>query len=409
MKTNNKTPLKRDISLFFLVFYGLGNILGAGIYVLIGEISGISGIYAPISFILACIVVLFTALCYAELSSRYPYSAGEALYAKHAFNSKYLSIAIGFFIGLSGILSSATIINGFYGYLSNFLDVSKLFTSIFLVFTLCFIAVIGISKSVKFASLLTLIEISGLLLIVYVGGSNIDFKAVEIQTYIPPLELSIWYTISLGAFLAFYAFIGFEDMVNVAEEVKNPTVAMPKAIIYVLIISTILYILVAFISIIAIEPSILSKSQAPLANVYKTLTQKEPIILSFIGMFAVINGALIQIIMVSRLLYGMSINKWIPEVFSSVNKSTNTPIFSTVFASIIILIFALWLPILTLAGLTSFFIFIIFALMNLALIRIKRKEPKIDGIISYPMWIPIVGFILNISLLCIQILYFTTN
>lgn len=409
MKANNKTPLKRDISLFFLVFYGLGNILGAGIYVLIGEISGISGIYAPISFILACIVVLFTALCYAELSSRYPYSAGEALYAKHAFNSKYLSIAIGFFIGLSGILSSATIINGFYGYLSNFLDVSKVFTSIFLVFALCFIAVIGISKSVKFASLLTLIEILGLLLIVYAGGSNIDFKAVEIQTYIPPLELSIWYTISLGAFLAFYAFIGFEDMVNVAEEVKNPTVAMPKAIIYVLIISTILYILVAFISIIAIEPSILSKSQAPLADVYKTLTQKEPIILSFIGMFAVINGALIQIIMVSRLLYGMSINKWIPEVFSSVNKSTNTPIFSTVFASIIILIFALWLPILTLAGLTSFFIFIIFALMNLALIKIKRKEPKIDGIISYPMWIPIAGFVLNISLLCIQILYFTTN
>ena len=409
MKTNEKTSLKRDISLFLLVFYGLGNILGAGIYVLIGEISGISGIYTPISFIVACIVIIFTALCYAELSSRYPYSAGEALYAKHAFNSKYLSLIIGLFIASSGILSSATVIHGFYGYLSNFIDISEIYITIFLIVSLCLIAIIGIGKSAKFASFLTLIEISGLLLIVYVGVDNIDFKIVQVEAFIPPLELSVWYTISLGAFLAFYAFIGFEDMVNVAEEVKNPTVTMPKAIIIALIVSTILYILVAIISILAIEPEILSKSKAPLADVYKTLTQKDPIILSFIGMFAVINGALIHIIMVSRLLYGMSRNEWIPETFSHVNKYTNTPIFSTIFTSIIILIFALWLPILTLAGLTSFLIFIIFIVMNLSLIRIKQKDPHPIGITSYPMWIPILGIILNIMLLSIQIFYFLVN
>ena len=409
MKTNEKTSLKRDISLYLLVFYGLGNILGAGIYVLIGEISGISGIYTPISFIVACIVIIFTALCYAELSSRYPYSAGEALYAKHAFNSKYLSLIIGLFIALSGILSSATIVHGFNGYLSNFIDISKIYTSIFLIVSLCLIAIIGIGKSVKFASFLTLIEILGLLLIVYVGVDNIDFKTVQVEAFIPPFELSIWYTISLGAFLAFYAFIGFEDMVNVAEEVKNPTVTMPKAIIIALIVSTILYILVAIISILAIEPEILSKSKAPLADVYKTLTQKDPMILSFIGMFAVINGALIQIIMVSRLLYGMSRNKWIPETFSHVNKYTHTPIFSTIFTSIIILIFTLWLPILTLAGLTSFVIFVVFILMNLSLIRIKQKDPNPVGITTYPMWIPILGLILNIILLLIQIFYFLVN
>lgn len=183
-------------------------------------------------------------------------------------------------------------------------------------------------------------------------------------------------------------------------------VTMPKAIIIALIVSTILYILVAIISILTIEPEILSKSKAPLADVYKTLTQKDPMILSFIGMFVVINGALIQIIMVPILLYRMSRNKWIPGTFSHVNKYTNTPIFATIFTSIIILIFTLWLRILTLAGLTSFFIFI---LMNLSLIRIKQKDPNLIGIISYPMWIPVLGIILNLILLLIQIFYFLVN
>lgn len=403
METENKVTLKRDISLYLLIFYGLGNILGAGIYVLVGKIAGISGIFAPISFIIACIVVLFTALSYAELSARFPYSAGEALYAKHAFNSKYISIFIGIIIALSGILSSATIIHGFNGYISNFFDLPSTLTAILLLIVLTVIAILGIGKSVKFATILTLVEIFGLLIIVFIGVENIEFKNVEIKEFIPHFEISIWYTISLGAFLAFYAFIGFEDMVNVAEEVKEPAKNMPKAIIITLIVSTTLYILVATISVLAIAPEILSKSDAPLADVYRTLTNKEPIVLSIIGMFAVINGALIQIIMVSRLLYGMGMNKWIPSIFTKVNEKTRTPIFATVFASIVILIFTLWLPIVTLASLTSFFIFIVFTLMNLALIKIKLKSPTPEGIINIPFWIPTLGIIVNVLLLCIQI------
>jgi len=403
METENKVTLKRDISLYFLIFYGLGNILGAGIYVLVGKIAGISGIFAPISFIVACIVVLFTALSYSELSARFPYSAGEALYAKHAFNSKYISIFIGIIIALSGILSSATIIHGFNGYISNFFDLPSILTAILLLIVLTVIAILGIGKSVKFATILTLVEIFGLLIIVFIGVENIEFRNAEIKEFIPPFEISIWYTISLGAFLAFYAFIGFEDMVNVAEEVKEPAKNMPKAIIITLIVSTTLYILVATISVLAIPPEILSKSDAPLADVYRTLTNKEPIVLSIIGMFAVINGALIQIIMVSRLLYGMGMNKWIPSIFTKVNEKTRTPIFATVFASIVILIFTLWLPIVTLASLTSFFIFIVFTLMNLALIKIKLKSPTPEGIINIPFWIPTLGIIVNVLLLCIQI------
>ena len=401
-----KPSLKRDISLYLLVFYGLGNILGAGIYVLIGKISGISGMLTPFSFIIACIVVLFTALTYSELSSRFPYSAGEALYANEAFNSKYLSIFIGAMIALSGILSSATILHGFYGYISTFIDLPKTLTLVLILSLLCFIAILGVGKSVKVASLLTLIEISGLLIIVFFGFDKIEFSNVDFKPFIPSLEVSVWYSISLGAFLAFYAFIGFEDMVNVAEEVKEPSKTMPKAIIIALILSTLLYILVAFISIITIEPEALSKSSAPLADVYSKLTDKEPILLSFIGILAVINGALIQIIMVSRLFYGMGNNKWLPQIFTKINEKTRTPIFATIFASILILVFALWLPIVTLATLTSFFIFIIFTLMNLALLRIRKKNPNPEGIFTFPVWIPITGIILNITLLIVQFFSF---
>lgn len=398
-----KVLLKRDISLIMLVFYGLGNILGAGIYVLIGKVSGIADIYTPFSFLLAAFIVLFTSLTYAELSSRFPYSAGEALYAKKAFNSKYLSIIIGFMIALSGILSSATILHGFYGYVSTFISIPKTLSSISLIIILCFIAILGIAKSVKFAAILTCVEIFGLLFILFIGFENINFNEVSMVNFIPDFNISIWYTISIGAFLAFYAFIGFEDMVNIAEEVKEPTKTMPKAIIIALIVSTMLYILVTIVSILAINPSELSKSVAPLADVYSKLTNKEPILLSFIGMFAVINGALVQIIMVSRLFYGMGENNWLPKIFSNINEKTRTPIFSTVVASFLVLIFTLWLPIVTLASLTSFFIFIIFTLMNLSLIKIKREVPNPEGVLVYPIWIPIVGVIVNVSLLIIQL------
>lgn len=398
-----KYSLKRDVSLFLLVFYGLGNILGAGIYVLIGKISSISGVYTPFAFLVACITVLFTALSYAELSSRFPYSAGEALYAKEAFNSKLLSTIIGLAIAFSGILSSATILHGFNGYLSKFFELPIYITSPLVLIILCIIAILGISHSVKTATALTLVEMFGLLLIIYFGVTNIEFKTVQIEEFIPSFEVSIWYSISLGAFLAFYAFIGFEDMVNIAEEVKEPNKTMPRAIVLSLIISTLIYISVAIVSVLAIHPDILGKSTAPLADVYKTLTQKEPVLLSIIGLFAVINGALIQIVMVSRIFYGMSMNKWLPSVFSTVNKKTRTPVFSTIFSCIAILIFTLWLPILTLASLTSFLIFIIFTFMNVALIKIKIKTPSAIGIVSYPMYIPVLGVIINLVMICIQV------
>ena len=395
--------LKREVSLTMLIFYGLGNILGAGIYVLIGEIAGVSGYYIPLSFVIACVVVFFIALSYAELSARYPVSAGEAVYIYEGFGSQKLSIIIGVTIAFSGLLSSATIINGFYGYLHTFVEIPSFIISTVLIFSLMLIAIWGIGESVKVASLLTLLEVFGLLMVIYVAAPHVSFDVENLQKMILPMDLVVVNSIILGAFLAFYAFIGFEDMVNIAQEVKNPTVTMPRAIITVLIISTILYILVAWVSISVLTPDELSSTSAPLAMVYESATGNKAVILSFIGMFAVINGALIQIIMVSRIFYGMSAKGWMPKFLSVVHSKTDTPINATIVVAVLILILTITLPLLTLAQSTSFLIFIVFTLVNLALVRIKLKHPNPKGVKTYPIWIPIVAIGLNLIMLGFQV------
>lgn len=394
--------LKREVSLLYLIFYGVGNILGAGIYVLIGKMAGISGIYVPLSFIAACIVVFFTALSYAELSARYPLSAGEAVYVYEGFGTNILPIIIGLLIAFSGILSSATLLHGFYGYFAAFADIPETITVTMLMILLTLIAVWGIKASVKAAAFLTLIEIFGLLLVIYVVVVS-DIEIPIMKTLTPSPDLSLFYTLFLGAFLAFYAFIGFEDMVNIAEEIKNPEKTLPKAIIFALIVSMLLYVAVAIVSVSAIAPEQLAQSEAPLADVYQAATGKEPMVLSIIGMFAVINGALIQMIMVSRIFYGMGKKKWLPEIFASVHPKRHTPVFSTAVVAFLILVFTFLLPIVTLAQMTSFLIFIIFTIVNLSLIRIKRKYTLPKGIKTYPIWIPMVAVFLNSVMLFLQI------
>ncbi len=404
-QNNNLSKLKREVTLIPLVLYGVGNIIGAGIYALIGEISAISGYFIPLSFLLACIIVLFTALSYAELSSRYPLSAGVAVYTNKAFKSKNFSIIIGLFVAFNGMLFGATIIQGFNGYITVFINIPEYITSFLLLCFLGGVAIWGINQSVKVAGFLTIIESLGLFIIIYVGLIHLPNSNLDFSKLIPSFDLSSYHIIILGAFLAFFAFTGFEDIVNIAEEVKDPNTTMPKAIVLSLLISTIIYIMIAFLSITVVEPDILAKSQAPLADVYKEATGNSPALLGTIGMLAMINGALVQLIMVSRIFFGMSVQGWIPKIFQKVNPTTQTPIFSTIIATIIVYLFTLWLPLLTLAEISSFFIFIIFSIVNISLIKIKltNTEIKKDELFTVPIFVPIAAVILNMTMLCIEI------
>ena len=404
MYLEDKSRLNRSITLPMLIFYGLGNIFGAGIYVLIGQMAGLAGVYIPLSFLIACLVVSFTALSYAELSARYPMSAGEALYVNEGFQSPTLSTIVGLSIAFTGLLSSATILHGFHGYLSTFIQTPQIATLLIIIILITGIAIWGISQSIMVTALLTLIETFGLSMIIYVGYDYIAWDSGTLEAFIPPLDMTLLNSVILGAFLAFYAFIGFEDMVNIAEEVKNPTKTMPRAIITTLVIATVFYIIIALVSISVVTVDELASSSAPLAKVYETATNSKATLLSAIAMFAVINGALIQIIMVSRIFYGMSNQGWLPKFLGRVSSKTNTPINATILAGLIAFILAITFPILTLAQSTSFLIFIIFTLVNITLIRIKRKTPAPEGVRTYPVFIPIAAIVLNLTLLTFQLI-----
>jgi len=390
-------PLKRSLTLPLLTLYGLGNILGAGIYVLIGKVSGVAGLLTPLSFFVASLLVVTTAFTYSELSSRYPVSAGEAVYLFKAFGNKYSALIIGLMITTTGVLSASTITVGFVGYLQIFIDINKYLAIIPILLLLSALAIWGIKQSIQAAALLTLIEISGLLIIIWFGRDYLS--NIDTQIYINAFafnDAALWVGVFAGAFLAFYAFIGFEDMVNVAEEVKNPEKNMPRAILLSLAIATIIYTLVSLIAVNTIAPQTLAEHDAPLALIYQQLSGFSPNLIAGIGMLAIINGALIQIIMASRVLYGMSRQHWLPEVLSRVNTTTGTPIYATLLTALIIAILALWLPIITLAELTSLFILIIFSLMHLTLISIKTNKQSVSSNVrQYHIAIPIVGLVTN--------------
>ena len=396
--------LLRKITMPMLLFYGLGNILGAGIYVLIAEVANTAGMYAPFSFLVALVIVSFTALSYGELASRYPDAAGVALYINEGIGSTRLSVITGLTVALAALISAATIARGFAGYLAEFAPLLPEWIALAgLIGTLCLIAVWGIGESVAIAVTLTFVEIGGLLLILWIGLPALPTLAERVPELIPPLQWDTWYAISLGGFLAFYAFLGFEDMANIAEEVKAPSEAYPKAIIFSLLIATLLYLSVSLVSVLLLSPEQLSSTDAPFAAIYKEATGNETTVIAVISIFAIINGALIQIIMASRMLYGISKKWWPPSPLSYVSARTKTPVVSTLLVSTVTMGFSLWLPLVTLANLTSFLILIVFTVVNIALIRIKLRAPAPKGIYLIPFWVPVTGVVVNILFLTLQL------
>ena len=375
-----------------VTLYGLGTTLGAGIYVLVGKVAGAAGGWAPFSFLLASALAAFSALSFAELSSRYPKSAGPAVYVFKGFGSQGLSTFVGFLVIFSGVVSSATIANGFVGYLHGFIVVPPPVAVTALVLLLGVIAGLGIKQSVGTAAVITLIEIAGLIWIIYGASDEMAAALSELR----PIEPTAGFTSSFtgvvsGAVLAFYAYIGFEDMVNVAEEVRSVERTLPRAIILTLVITTLLYVLVILAAMAAIPTQELSVSEAPLALVFERTTNAPPGLISAIALLAVVNGALIQIIMGARMLYGLSKENWLPGAFARVNARTRTPLLATGCVTVLVLFFALLLPLTSLAKMTSMLLLTVFALVNLALYRMRRHQPSLNGGFRIPLWIPAAG------------------
>ena len=393
--------LRRSLSLPLVVLYGLGVTIGAGIYVLIGATAGRAGIHAPVSFVLASIVVAFSAASFAELSVRFPVSAGEAAYVRAGFRSGALSLVVGFLVILSGVVASAAISVGSAGYLREFVDLTDAVLVSIIVLTIGAIAAWGIMESVIFASLFTIIEAGALLAIVGAGiGGNPDL-VFDLPRVIPPVaDLGAWAGISGAGLLAFFAFIGFEDIVNLAEEVKRPERTLPRAIFLTLGLATLIYFLVTSVAVLSVPIDELAASAAPLSFVFGHMTGASPVVITSIAVVATLNGVIIQIIMASRVLYGLGKQGSVPAIFARIQVRTRTPLMATATITAVVLILALAFPLEGLAEWTSRIVLVIFALVNMALLLLKRRDGTVpDGSFTVRIWVPFAGVLTCLALL----------
>ena len=362
--------LKRTLGFWAITLSGIGIILGAGIYSVIGIAAASSGNGLWLSFAIAAIIALLTGLSFAELSSRFPTAGAEYVYAKKATGSKKIGFISGWFMILGSIIATSVVSISFGKYLFVVTGIDPLLSALALVVLSTFVIIWGIKESVTFAIVGSLIEAGGLILIIILGIPH--FGSVDYLDF-PPMG-----GIIAAAAIAFFAFIGFEDMVNMAEEVKNPVKNMPRALLLSVVISTILYILVAISSVSIVSWETLSQSGAPLATVAEnTILGGAP--LGLIALFATGNTVLLILIGSSRLLYGMAKRGMFPTFVKSVHKSRKTPWVAVILISLITVPLIVIGDLGIVAQMTNSLILLVFIIVNASaiLLRYNEKTKKI--------------------------------
>lgn len=397
--------LKRSLSLPMLVLYGLGVTVGAGIYVLIGVAAARAGSHAPIAFLIAATIMALTAASFSELAARMPVSAGEAAYVEAGFRSQRLGLAVGLLVVAAAVISSAAIAQGAAGYLGVFIKAPEIVLTIAVIVLTGMIAAWGISEAVWMAAVMTLIEIGGLVVIIVAGAwTNPDLVARIPEMWSGLGNASAWPGIFGATMLAFFAFIGFEALVNVAEESHDPEHTMPLAIGIVLAVSTILYILVVWVAINSVPRAELAASTSPLSLVFERLTGASPAVIGLIAIFATVNGVIVQTVMTSRILYGLSQQGLLHSSVGGVHPLTKTPLTATAIAVVLTLVCAVALPIEVLADNTTRVMLVIFALVNAALVVMKRRGDATSVRFIVPAWVPAAGAVSCVGLLVADLL-----
>lgn len=387
--------LKKTLRIWELSFYGIGVILGAGIYAVIGESAGIAGNAVWISFIIAATLASLTGMSYAELSSMFPKTAAEYNYTKKAFRIPSFSFVVGFLMVVAGIASSVAVSLAFAGYFNHLFGGAITLIAVGLLAVMTFINYVGIKESARFNILSTLIEIIGLLIVIAAGIFFYSNKGLVVNLMEVPVAGGALFPILGATALIFFAYIGFEDLVNVSEESEHARRDIPKAIIISIVVSTILYILVAFSAINILGWEALSASGAPLTSVVASVFPWFETVFSFIALFATANTSLIIMIVASRIMYGMAKDSAIPEIFGKIGKR-HTPYISVLIIGIVSIILAIVGNLKSAALLTDFVIFFIYTSVNSSLIVLRYKRPDIKRSFKTPLNIgnfPILAFL----------------
>jgi basic amino acid/polyamine antiporter, APA family len=390
----SEEKLQRNIGLAALAIYGIGDILGAGIYGLIGRAAGEMGNAVWLAFVTSMIAAGLTGLSYASLGSRYPQAGGASNFVHQAFNFKFVSYVVGLMTLASGITSMATGSRAFSGYFNKMINDALPFNLVVIGFCIFIAAVVmrGIRESMFVNIICTVIELGGLVLILITGSrfiGQVDYLNT-VSAVNPAGDLGASMILS-GAVLTFFSFVGFEDMINVAEEVKEPEKNLPRAILIAISVSSLVYMGISFIAVAVIPSAELAKSTAPLVDVAKITAPWFPsAAFGLIAIFAVANTALLNFIMGSRLIYGMANQKLLPSMLGQINARTKTPINASLVLFVIFLALALSGDISALARSTSTLLLSCFLLVNIGLVVLKVRKEK-PGRFEVPMFVPILG------------------
>ncbi|HRO67328.1 MAG TPA: APC family permease [Pseudobdellovibrionaceae bacterium] len=394
--------LARHIGFVALVLYGTGDILGAGVYGLVGKAAGQMGSAAWMAFLISMLAAGLTGLSYASIGSRYPRAAGTAYVVDKAFRRQFLSYLVGLMALGSGLPSMATATRVFAGYFSAFLSgVPVWLIGLGFILGLTFVVFWGVREAIWVNSVCTLIEMGGLLVVIFVGASflgSVDYLSA-VAPGNPTGELSGALFLS-GAVLTFYSFIGFEDMINMAEEVKEPEKNIPRALIGAILISSCIYILISLIAVSVLDPQTLSESSQPLVDVVAKASPGFPTgVFSLIAAFAVANTALLNFLMSSRLMYGMSREGMLPKFLNQIHSKRKTPSRATFVVAGALIVLVLVGDISALARATSVLLLSSFMIVNISLFVLQGRKGEPRGRFEVPRAVPLLGFVVCGALL----------
>jgi amino acid transporter len=426
MNTDGSTPdiksvsepgLVRTMGLGALIIYGVGDMLGAGVYALMGKAADKMGNAVWLAFAASMVAALLTGLSYASLGSRYPRAAGAAFITQRAFGWKFLSYVVGLTVTASGLTSFATQSHAFTGYVLGMLNFAApgkestlaaappgLWWGVIFLFiaALTFINFWGMKEATWLNALCTAVEAGGLAIVIYVGfrfWGSVNYLEVPPAPNGAPGDLSSLLVLQ-GAVLTFYSFIGFEDMINVTEEVKNPRRNFPIAVVVALIVTTLIYMAVAISAVSVGGWKTLATSSQPLVEVVAIGAPGFPIgIFSLIALFAITNTALLNFIMGSRMVYGLAQQGLVPRRLGKVHPHRRTPHLAILVLAAIVLLLALWGDISQLATATSMLLLCVFVVVNAALIVLQRRPNEAHGAFEIPAFVPAGGIIVCLTML----------
>lgn len=392
--------LKRTLTLSECIFFGVGSILGAGIYTLIGKVAGWSGTLTWLAFGIASITAIFTAFSYAELSSSFPKAGGEYVYAKNAFGKK-TGLFLGFLISINGIISGATVSLGFAGYMFALVGLNLTISSLCIIGLIFLVNITGIRESSTINIIFTIIEIGGLAFVIYsalpsIGSVNyFEFSSQGTNGFFA------------GAALAFFAYMGFEEIVKLSEETKNPEKTIPRALFLASIIVLVVYTAVAISVVSVITPDELGQSESPLADVVNSrFGATGVLVISLVALFSTSNTILSNMLGSSRVLLNMAQETKALKRFSQISAKRNTPVSALILILVVMCGFALIGNIETIARLANVFIYITFLVVNLAVIVLRVKHKNAKRPFKIPFSINNIPITSIIAILLILVLFY---